>query len=423
MIDSANIKVSSGSGGNGAISGRRERYVPKGGPDGGDGGDGGSIIIYATESITSLADYRYKRKFKANRGMDGSSNKRHGASSKDKRLAVPVGTIVKREDESTIADLESNGDEVIVAIGGKGGKGNARFKSPIYQFPLIAEAGESGKDVEINLELRLLADIALIGSPNVGKSSLLSAVTSAKPKIGNYPFTTINPVLGVVQRMAKEFVLVDIPGLIEGANEGVGLGDAFLRHAERTKMFLHVLDINIGEPDKIVSEYEKVREELRLYKEELSERPEVIVLNKIDLETEKNKIDNVINLLAGHGKKIVGISATEKIGLEKMLDYIEGELASDKTINAKNKFEDDNGPVIKARPLTTEKKIEKTRSRYKVIYGKAIQISRMIDNNNWSAKMQLYEMLKRWGVIEELEQAGLERGSSFSVGEIDFEWE
>jgi len=423
MIDSANIKVSSGSGGNGAISGRRERYVPKGGPDGGDGGDGGSIIIYATESITSLADYRYKRKFKANRGMDGSSNKRHGASSKDKRLAVPVGTIVKREDESTIADLESNGDEVIVAIGGKGGKGNARFKSPIYQFPLIAEAGESGEDVEINLELRLLADIALIGSPNVGKSSLLSAVTSAKPKIGNYPFTTINPVLGVVQRMAKEFVLVDIPGLIEGANEGVGLGDAFLRHAERTKMFLHVLDINIGEPDKIVSEYEKVREELRLYKEELSERPEVIVLNKIDLETEKNKIDNVINLLAGHGKKIVGISATEKIGLEKMLDYIEGELASDKTINAKNKFEDDNGPVIKARPLTTEKKIEKTRSRYKVIYGKAIRISRMIDNNNWSAKMQLYEMLKRWGVIEELEQAGLERGSSFSVGEIDFEWE
>jgi GTP-binding protein len=423
MIDSANIKVTSGSGGNGAISGRHERYVPKGGPDGGDGGDGGSIIVYAKESVTTLSDYRYKRIFKANRGFDGLSNKRHGASSKDKRLAVPLGTIVKREDGSIIADLDSNGSEVVVAVGGKGGKGNVKFKSPIYQFPVIAEAGELGQNVEINLELKLLADVALIGSPNAGKSSLLSAVTSAKPKIGNYPFTTIAPVLGVVERTVKEFVMVDIPGLIEGANEGAGLGDEFLRHAERTKMFLHILDINIGEPSKIVAEYEKVREEIRLYKEELSERPEIIVVNKIDLEIEKGKIENAVNLLKGYGKKVVEISATEKLGLEKMLDYIELELEVGNEKSYGIRTGNDETPVIKARELTSEKKVEKTKSKYKVIYSKAIRISRMIDNNNWTAKMQLYEMLKRWGVIEALEQSGLERGGKFSVGEIDFEWE
>ena len=423
MIDSAKIRVSSGGGGNGAISGRHERYVPKGGPDGGDGGDGGSVVIYATDSMTTLADYKYRRKFKADRGKDGSSNKKYGASSKDKRLAVPIGTIVKREDGSIIADLQSNESEVVVALGGKGGKGNSRFKSSIYQFPLIAEAGELGQELEINLELKLLADVALIGSPNAGKSSLLAAVTSARPKIGNYPFTTITPVLGVVLRHSTEFVMVDIPGLIQGASEGIGLGDEFLRHAERTKIFIHVLDTNAGEPKEVVAEYKKVREEIRLYKEELLQRPEIIALNKIDLEKERCNIDKVINELAALGKRIVEVSAVEKKGLEDMLDCIEDELISQRKINTSNTKEADKIPTIRPKGLESEKKIIRTGNSYRVIYGKAVRISRMIDNDNWGAKMQLYEMIKKWKIIEELENAGLLRGQSFSVGQINFEWE
>ena len=423
MIDSAKIRVSSGGGGNGAISGRHERYVPKGGPDGGDGGDGGSVVIYATDSMTTLADYRYRRKFKADRGKDGSSNKKYGASSKDKRLAVPIGTIVKREDGSIIADLQSNESEVVVALGGKGGKGNSRFKSSIYQFPLIAEAGELGQELEINLELKLLADVALIGSPNAGKSSLLAAVTSARPKIGNYPFTTITPVLGVVLRHSTEFVMVDIPGLIQGASEGIGLGDEFLRHAERTKIFIHVLDTNAGEPEEVVAEYKKVREEIRLYKEDLLQRPEIIALNKIDLEKERCNIDKVINELAALGKRIVEVSAVEKKGLEEMLDCVEDELISQRKINTSNTKEADKIPTIRPKGLESEKKIIRTGNSYRVIYGKAVRISRMIDNDNWGAKMQLYEMIKKWKIIEELENAGLLRGQSFSVGQINFEWE
>ena len=423
MIDSAKIHVSSGGGGNGAISGRHEKYVPKGGPDGGDGGDGGSVVIYATETITTLADYRYKRKFKADRGKDGSSNKKHGASAKDKRLAVPIGTVVKRQDGSTIADLQINQSEVVVALGGKGGKGNARFKSSIYQFPLIAEAGELGQEFEINLELKLLADVALIGSPNAGKSSLLSAVTSATPKIGDYPFTTITPVLGVVHRVASEFVMVDIPGLIQGASKGIGLGDEFLRHAERTKIFIHVLDINAGDPKKVIEEYKKVREEIRLYKDDLSQRREIIVLNKIDLEKGRCNIDKVINELAIHGKSIVEVSAIGKTGLEKMLDCVETELVSEKRINKTSAVEADKIPTIRPQGIEAEKKIIRTRNSYRVIFSKAVRISRMIDNDNWSAKMQLYEMLKKWKIIQELEAAGLLRGQSFTVGQIDFEWE
>lgn len=423
MIDNAKINVSSGAGGNGAISGRHERYVPKGGPSGGDGGDGGSVVVYATESMTTLADYRYKRKFKADRGKDGSSNKKHGASSKDKRLAVPAGTIIKREDGSTIADLQSSESEVVVAVGGKGGKGNARFKSSIYQFPLIAEAGELGQDFEINFELKLLADVALIGSPNAGKSSLLSSVTSARPKIGDYPFTTITPVLGVVQRDLDEFVIVDIPGLIKGANEGVGLGDEFLRHAERTKIFIHVLDISTGGPKEVVSEYEKVREEIRLYKNDLSERREIIALNKIDLEKGRTKIDEVINALAIYGKRIVEVSAVEKTGLGEMLENVEKELESERRINKIKHNQTDKIPIIKPLGLDKEKMIQRTKDGYKVVYSKAIRISRMIDNDNWAAKMQLYEMLKKWRVIQQLENAGLSRGQPFSVGKIDYEWE
>ena len=423
MIDSAKISVSSGGGGNGAISGRHEKYIPKGGPDGGDGGDGGSVVIYATENMTTLANYRYKRKFKADRGKDGSSNKKHGASSKNNRLAVPVGTIVKREDGSIIADLQSSESEVVVAVGGKGGKGNARFKSSIYQFPLIAEAGELGEEFEINLELKLLADVALIGSPNAGKSSLLSSVTSAKPKIGDYPFTTITPVLGVVEREMSEFVIVDIPGLIKGANQGVGLGDEFLKHAERTKMFIHVLDISTGGAKEVVSEYEKVREEIGLYKNGLSERREIIALNKIDLEKGRTKIDEVINVLAIHGKRIVEVSAVEKTGLDEMLGNVEKELEIEGRINKINNNEVDKIPIIKPQGLDKEKMIQQTSDGYKVVYSKAVRISRMIDNGNWGAKMQLYEMLKRWRVIQQLENAGLSRGQPFSVGQIDYEWE
>ncbi len=320
FLDQAKIFIKAGDGGSGSASFRREKFIEFGGPDGGDGGHGGSIIFIADKNLNTLIDFRYQQHFKAERGENGKGKKKTGRSGKDLILKVPIGTQIFEEDNnSVIDDLTKPGQKIIIAYGGKGGLGNVRFKSSTNRAPRKKTDGLKGESFWIWLQLKVIADIGIVGMPNAGKSSLLSALTSAKPKIANYPFTTINPNLGVTIYDDKEITLADIPGLIEGAHEGVGLGDKFLRHIERCKKILHLIDIT---DDNFLKNYFKVRKELSKYSAKMTKKKEIIVFNKIDMinsEEIKKKIDIFNNKIK---KKIYTISALEKknlISIKKVL--------------------------------------------------------------------------------------------------------
>lgn len=289
FYDYAKVNVKAGDGGNGVVAFRREKYVPRGGPAGGDGGRGGSIYLEADEGLRTLIDFRYKTHYKAGRGEHGSGSNQHGRGAKDVVLRVPVGTIVKDSETGKVfADLRHHGDKILVAKGGRGGRGNARFTSSVNRAPAVAENGDSGEERWIQLELKLLADVGLIGFPNVGKSTIISHVSHAKPKIGNYHFTTIEPNLGVVEVGAGEsFVICDVPGLIEGAAEGAGLGHRFLRHIERNRILAHVFDLSGSEGRDPLEDIAKVDSELARYSERLLEKPRILVANKADITLDK----------------------------------------------------------------------------------------------------------------------------------------
>jgi len=313
FLDQAKIYVKAGNGGSGCASFRREKFIEFGGPDGGDGGKGGSIIFIASKNLNTLIDFRYQQHFKAERGQDGKGKKKTGKSGKDLILKVPVGTQILEEDNNTlIEDLTKSEQKVIIANGGKGGLGNVRFKSSTNRAPRKKTEGNGGESFWIWLQLKVIADIGIIGMPNSGKSSLLSVLTSARPKIANYPFTTINPNLGVSSYNNKEITLADIPGLIEGAHEGIGLGDKFLRHIERCKSILHLIDIT---NDNLLDNYSKVRKELFKYSNKLTKKKEMIVFNKIDMETE-NEINKKIDIFTKKiKKKIYKISVLKHKGI------------------------------------------------------------------------------------------------------------
>ena len=313
FLDQAKIYVKAGDGGSGSSSFRREKFVEFGGPDGGDGGDGGSVVLIAATNLNTLIDFRYQQHFRAEKGQDGKGRKKTGKSGKDLVLKVPVGTQIFEEDNNTlIEDLIKSEQKAIIAIGGKGGMGNVRFKSSVNRAPRKKTDGDKGENFWIWLQLKVIADIGIIGMPNSGKSSLLSVLTSAKPKIASYPFTTINPNLGVVNYNNKEITLADIPGLIEGAHEGIGLGDKFLRHIERCKNILHLIDIT---DDNLLENYSKVRKELVKYSKKLTKKREIIVFNKIDMVSDQ-EINNKINIFAKKiKKKIYPISALKHKGL------------------------------------------------------------------------------------------------------------
>ncbi|AEA33267.1 GTPase ObgE [Hippea maritima] len=314
FIDYARIHVKAGDGGRGIVSFRREKYVPKGGPDGGDGGRGGDVILKASKDENTLRSFRFKKRFTAENGQPGGSNNKTGRSGKDLIITVPVGTIVKDEEDNIIADLNQDGQTVVIAKGGKGGKGNAAFASPTNRAPRVAKPGKPGEEKDIVLELKLLADVGLVGFPNAGKSSLIRAVSDAKPEIANYPFTTLQPHLGYVFFDDKDFIIADIPGIIEGAHKGKGLGLRFLKHIERTAILLFVLDIT----DEPKEKYEKLLKELKEYNPELLKRKRAIALNKIDL---FDKIDE--KLYKGlFSKKVFLISALKKEGLKPLLKWI-----------------------------------------------------------------------------------------------------
>ncbi len=313
FLDQAKIFVQAGYGGSGSASFRREKFIEFGGPDGGDGGNGGSIILVADINLNTLVDFRFKQHFKAERGQNGTGKKKTGKSGKDLILKVPVGTQIFEEDNNTlIEDLIKPGQKIIIANGGKGGLGNVRFKSSINRSPRKKTDGNKGESFWVWLQLKVIADIGIVGMPNSGKSSLLSILTSAKPKIANYPFTTINPNLGVANYNNKEITLADIPGLIEGAHEGVGLGDKFLRHIERCKNILHLIDIT---NDNLVENYSKVRKELFKYSNKLTKKREIIVFNKIDMVSD-DEINEKINIFNKKiKKKIYKISALKHKGI------------------------------------------------------------------------------------------------------------
>ena len=285
FIDEARIRVTAGNGGRGCISFRREKFVPRGGPDGGDGGKGGDVIFVADERLESLIDFRYVRNYKAKSGAHGKGKRQHGKSGEDRIIPVPVGTLVKNEiTDELLRDLNSPGDRLVVARGGLGGKGNAHFVSATHQTPRYSQNGQEGEEQRIKLELKLLADVGVIGLPNSGKSTFVSCVSAAKPRIADYPFTTLNPCLGVVRHHdEKTFIVADIPGLIEGAHSGSGLGTTFLRHIERTRVLIHLIDSSRVLPHDPLRDFIVINNELTLHNPELGERPQVVAMNKIDL--------------------------------------------------------------------------------------------------------------------------------------------
>ncbi|RPI37943.1 MAG: GTPase ObgE [Nitrospiraceae bacterium] len=324
FIDYAKIFVKSGDGGKGCVSFRREKYVPKGGPDGGDGGKGGEIIIQASDQINTLLDFRYKKEYIAKNGQNGMGKKMHGKNAYDLYIPVPLGTVIKDADSGeVIADLIQNGDLFVVAKGGRGGLGNAHFATSTRQVPRYAQPGESGDEKWLVLELKLLADVGLIGFPNAGKSTLISVISSAKPKIADYPFTTLVPNLGVVKlKDHKSCVVADIPGLIEGAHKGVGLGSRFLRHIERTRIFLHLIDVSDTADNDPVAQHLKIRKELEIYNADLLLKPETIVATKIDGATDRAKIDMLEKYCKTSNIDFLKISSVTGKGISTLLNHL-----------------------------------------------------------------------------------------------------
>jgi GTP-binding protein len=319
LIDQAKVYVKGGDGGNGCVSFRREKFIPKGGPDGGDGGDGGSVEFVADPGLATLVDFKYRQHLRATRGGHGEGAKRTGRGGKDLVVPVPVGTIVR--DTATadvLAEFTTAGQRAVIARGGRGGKGNARFATSTQRAPRRADPGEPGEERWIELELQLLADVGLIGLPNAGKSTLLRRLSAARPKVGDYPFTTTQPALGAVELPdGRAFVMADLPGLIEGAHRGAGLGHTFLRHIKRTRVLVHVIDLSA--PDDPVAAHSAIRRELELYDPALLERPEIVALNKLDLPDARARFEGATTTLAGRGRAVVGISGATGEGIDALL--------------------------------------------------------------------------------------------------------
>ncbi len=328
FIDEVKIHVASGAGGAGCVSFRREKFIPRGGPDGGDGGKGGDVIFMVSSAISTLLDLRYRPHLKAERGKNGMGKDRHGAKGDDLKVLVPPGTVVRdAETDEVLADLTEPGEELVLLKGGRGGQGNARFATATHKAPRFAQPGEPGEERWLRLELKLMADVGLLGFPSVGKSSMITKVSAARPKIADYPFTTLAPNLGVVQyKNYRSFVMADIPGLIEGAHEGAGLGHRFLKHVERTDILLHLLDLSWIPDRDPIREYEALNRELRLFNSELADKRQIIVINKIDLPHVRENLSQVTSWFTEQGLAVYPISAATGEGIPPLLDEIARQL-------------------------------------------------------------------------------------------------
>lgn len=423
FYDTTKIYVKGGDGGNGVVSFRREKYVPEGGPNGGDGGKGGDVILETDPGLRTLVDFRYSRHYKAERGQHGQGKNKHGRNGRDLVLRVPMGTVVK--DAATgqvLGDLVEEGQRMVVARGGRGGRGNARFATAKNKAPAFAEKGEPGEERWLELELKLLADVGLVGFPNVGKSTLISRISAAKPKIADYPFTTITPNLGVVSAgEGRSFVVADIPGLIEGAHEGTGLGHQFLRHVERTRLLVHVLDGAQLEGRDIIEDFQVINRELQYYNPELAKREQIVAVNKADLPQTEEHYRRFQEYLSDRGFEfpVVKISAVSGEGVDILVNLIADKLEQIE--------EEPVQPVIEEvkiveGPQEEGFNIERVEDCW-VVTGKGIERQvAMTDFNNEEAVKRLQHIFKVKGLDEALREHGVEEGDTVKIGHMEFEF-
>lgn len=421
FVDIARVFVKAGDGGDGAVSFHREKYVAAGGPDGGDGGKGGDIVFVADSNMSNLIDFKYKRKFVAEKGENGSKKRCYGKNAPDLIVKVPVGTVVYDDDTGRIlADISDDTPQVI-AVGGKGGKGNAHFATSTRQIPKFAKPGFKGDSYNLCLELKLIADVGLVGFPNVGKSTLISVVSAAKPKIANYHFTTLTPVLGVVKTNDTSFVMADIPGLIEGASEGVGLGHEFLRHVERCRLIVHVVDVSGSEGRDPKEDYETICRELENFNEELSQVPMLVAANKSDMATPE-KLDDFKQFIEQKGLDVVTISAATTSGTDELVNKISEMLAA---LPPVKRYE--------AQPLTREELDEKllTNKDFSVTVEDGVyfveadwlyDILRVVNMDDYSSLQYFQRVLQTSGIIDKLEQMGINEGDTVAIFDFEFEY-
>lgn len=424
MIDLAKISLKAGNGGNGAIAWRREKYEPTGGPAGGDGGDGGSIIIKATRNLSTLDDFKFKKIFKAENGEAGGKSKKFGKKGEDLIIKVPVGTILREETSNKIIkDFKVDGEEFLIAKGGRGGRGNVHFKNSVRQAPRFAENGKKGQEINLILELKILADVGLVGLPNVGKSTLISVISKAKPKIANYHFTTLNPNLGVVNiDKERSFIVADIPGLIEGANEGEGLGHDFLRHIERCRVLIHLVDISGIEGRDPIKDFDLINKELELYNKELANKPMIVALNKIDLDFNDNAskfIDTFKN-----DYKIYKISAATTDGIKELLDAAYDLLSKseDKQFDLLEEVDENFLEEFYNKEIEFDLNFAKENEVF-VVSGRRIDnLLEKINMEDYDSRMFFEKKLREMEVFDKLKEMGIKEGDSVAIGDIVFEY-
>ena len=421
FVDKAKIRIKAGDGGDGAVSFHREKYVAAGGPDGGNGGKGGDIVFAVDDNFSTLIDFRYKRKYVAENGQCGGAKNCSGRNAEDLVVKVPRGTVVRdAASNRIIADLSSV-ERQVIAKGGRGGRGNAAFKTATRQIPRFSKPGYPGEEMEILLELKLIADVGLVGFPNVGKSTLISVVSEAKPKIANYHFTTLTPVLGVVRvEEEKSFVMADIPGLIEGASDGVGLGHEFLRHVERCRLILHILDVSGSEGRNPIEDFEKINAELAKFSEELAACPQIVAANKSDM-AEPEQIEALKKHIEGLGYSFFVISAATTAGTRELVSALSAKLD---TLPPVKEFEPDPIPQeeLEANAATGEFKVEAEDGIYFVEAEWLAPVIRTIDMDDYSSLQYFQKVLRSSGIIDKLEEMGINDGDTVSIFGFEFEY-
>jgi GTP-binding protein len=416
FVDKVQVGVQAGNGGNGAVSFRHEKFIDRGGPDGGDGGDGGNIVLIASRNQNTLANFRFQKVLKAEDGQAGSQRNKHGKSGKDLEIQVPVGTLLTDDHGGHIADLNQDGQRAVVAYGGKGGFGNAHFVSSVRQAPRVAEKGEQGEALTATLELKMIADVGIVGLPNAGKSTLLSVISNARPEIANYPFTTLVPNLGVVDiDEGTSLLFADIPGLIEGASEGKGLGDEFLRHVERTKVLVHLIDIY---SEDLVDAYKVIQQELKNYKNDLSKRPQVVVLTKIEGLDEEIINDRLSELKAVIPKKtpLLAASAQSGVGIKDLLYTVKKVVAAEAAKQAKKEPAEEKTPVYKLDPDTLPWRIIKRNDGFLIRGRKIERFAARTDFDNEEGVKRLRDIMKKMGIMREIEKQGIKRDQRIDFG-------
>ncbi|MBR2640060.1 MAG: GTPase ObgE [Oscillospiraceae bacterium] len=418
FVDTAKIRIKAGDGGNGAVTFHREKYVNAGGPDGGDGGKGGNVVFVGDTNISSLIDFKYRKRYIAENGKNGSGSNMTGKSAPDLVIKVPVGTLIREAETGRILADISDKEPHIVAKGGKGGWGNQHFASATRQIPKFAKPGFPGEEFEVTLELKLLADVGLVGFPNVGKSTLISVVSAAKPEIANYPFTTLTPVLGVVKMDAgSSFVMADIPGLIEGASEGVGLGHDFLRHVERCRLVLHVVDISAMDGRDPIDDYKQINYELEKFNPELAKRPQIVALNKADASIEE-MIDEFNEFAEENGFKTYLISAATGEGVQELINAVAAELAKLPPIV---RYETE-APVREEITSKQEFKIHIEDGIYVVEAPWLMHALGFVDLDDYESLQYFQRVLRLSGIIDELERMGINEGDTVSILDIEFDY-